>query len=194
MTQLDRAYWDSRYSTADTGWDIGAPSTPLKEFLNQLSDRDARILIPGGGRAYEAEYAHGLGFRNVFVIDLTSAPYVDLLVRCPTFPKEHLLIGDFFAHEGQYDLILEQTFFCAIHPDMRERYAAHMHELLAPGGRLVGVLFNDALNTDKPPFGGTQAAYAPIFQQHFDDVSMEPCVNSIPPRAGRELWLRARKK
>lgn len=191
--ELDRSFWETRYSEGDTGWDLGAPSTPLKEYLHQLTNKELLILIPGSGRAYEAEYAHNLGFRNVFVIDLTDEPFHDLLARCPSFPKEHLIVGDFFKHEGSYDLILEQTFFCAIDPSLRALYVERMHHLLKPGGKLVGVLFDDTLNTDKPPFGGHRASYLPLFQQHFTNVSMEPCYNSITPRAGRELWLCAKK-
>jgi transcriptional antiterminator Rof (Rho-off) len=193
MIDLDRNYWESRYHTDETGWDIGGPSTPLKEYIDQLTDKDLRILIPGGGRAWEAEYAHLQGFQSVFVIDLTDAPYKDLLQRCPDFPQEHLIVGDFFEHTEQYDRILEQTFFCALDPSLRERYVAHMKKLLAPGGKLVGVLFNDTLNVDRPPFGGFKADYDPIFRRHFRIISMETCHNSIPPRAGRELWLRTVK-
>lgn len=193
MNRLDREYWEGRYQAQETGWDIGAPSTPLKEYLDQLTNKDLRILIPGGGRAYEAEYAHRQGFRNVFVIDLTDAPFKDLLARCPDFPKEHLILGDFFTHDGQYDRILEQTFFCALDPALRSRYVEQMYHLLKPGGKLVGVLFNDALKPDGPPFGGFRADYLPLFRTHFPDVSMEPCYNSIAPRAGRELWLSTRR-
>lgn len=190
---LDRNFWETRYHDGDTGWDLGAPSTPLKEYLEQLTNKELRILVPGSGRAYEAEHAHKLGFGNVFVIDLTDEPFNDLRARCPSFPKEHLIVGDFFKHEGAYDLILEQTFFCAIDPSLRGRYVERMHHLLKPGGKLVGVLFDDTLNKDKPPFGGHRADYLPLFQQHFVNVSMEPCYNSIAPRAGRELWLCAKK-
>jgi SAM-dependent methyltransferase len=190
---LDHSFWHQRYATGETGWDLGGPSTPLKAYIDRLTDKSLRILIPGGGRAWEAEYAHRRGFANVFVIDLTDAPLHDLLARCPDFPREHFLVGDFFRHEGRYDLILEQTFFCAIDPALRAGYVEHMHRLLKPGGRLVGVLFNDALNADRPPFGGFRADYLPLFQRWFADVSLEPCRNSIAPRAGRELWLRAVK-
>ena len=98
MIDLDHAYWEQRYLQDLTGWDIGGPSTPLKEYIDQLTDKDLRILIPGGGRAWEAEYAHRQGFRNVFVIDLTDAPFKGLLARCPDFPQDHLITGDFFAH------------------------------------------------------------------------------------------------
>lgn len=191
---LDATYWHQRYAHEDAPWDLGAPSTPLATFLDGVVDRGSRILIPGAGRAYEAEYAHRLGFRNVYPMDLTGAPFEDLLRRCPTFPREHLLVGDFFDHQGAYDIILEQTFFCALEPSLRERYVAHMHALLKPGGRLVGVLFNIPLNADRPPFGGSATEYLPLFQQHFRTIALEPCRNSIPPRAGNELWLTAVKE
>lgn len=192
--QLDATYWHQRYADHDAPWDLGGPSTPLATYLDGLADNDLRILIPGAGRAYEAEYAHRLGFRNVFPMDLTGAPFEDLLQRCPTFPREHLLVGDFFAHQGSYDIILEQTFFCALDPALRERYVAHMHALLNPGGKLVGVLFNIPLNADRPPFGGSVTEYASLFRKHFHKVSLEPCRNSIKPRAGNEVWLSAEKE
>ena len=191
--ELDRTYWEERYRSDETGWDLGAPSTPLRTYLEQLANKKLRILVPGGGRAYEAEFAHRAGFENVHVIDLTDAPLKDLLERCPSFPADHFLVGDFFEHRGRYDLVLEQTFFCALAPSLRERYVAHMHSLLRPGGKLVGLLFDDALNTDRPPFGGNRDAYLQLFLPFFPNVRMDPCSNSIPPRAGRELWLVAER-
>lgn len=191
--RLDQGFWRDRYLNGETGWDIGHVSTPIKEFADGLTDRSLRILIPGAGRGYEAQYLHEQGFTDVHVIDLAQEPFNDLLQRCPSFPKEHLIVGDFFAHHGEYDLIIEQTFFCALDPSLRSNYVKKMHELLAPGGKLVGVLFDDPLNNDRPPFGGSKYEYLPLFKKHFDRVRMERCRNSIAPRAGRELWLCAVK-
>jgi SAM-dependent methyltransferase len=194
--QLDRDFWESRYTGADTGWDLGGPSTPLKEYIDQLTNTELRILIPGAGRAYEAEYLHRRGFKNVFVIDLADAPFTDLLERCPDFPKEHLIVGDFFEHQASYDLIIEQTFFCALDPSLRERYVKKMHELLVPVGKLVGVLFDDPQPgrvPGMPPFGGNAMEYNALFRTLFPQVSFERCHNSISPRAGREVWIAATK-
>lgn len=191
--ELDHDFWAERYATGDTRWDLGGPSTPLKSYIDQLTDKDMRILIPGGGRSYEAEYLHRKGFKNVFALDLTDAALKAMLIRCPYFPKEHLIVGDFFAHVGQYDRILEQTFFCALDPSLRSRYVEKMHALLAPGGKLCGVLFDDVLNADHPPFGGNAAEYRTLFGPTFTKLSITPCYNSIAPRAGREVWLRAVK-
>ncbi|MBX2983342.1 MAG: SAM-dependent methyltransferase [Flavobacteriales bacterium] len=192
--ELNADFWEERYATSDTRWDLGAVSTPLKTYFDQLTDKKLEIMIPGGGRSYEAEYLHRLGFGNVHVVDLTGAPFADLVERCPDFPKDHLHVADFFSHAGRYDLIIEQTFFCALDPKLRPRYVKRMHELLHPGGKLVGVLFDDPLNTDHPPFGGNEAEYRKLFSPVFADLSLERCHNSIPPRAGRELWLRAVKE
>lgn len=192
---LDRTFWETRYQVGDTGWDLGGPSAPLKAYIDQLRDKDLRILIPGAGRAYEAEYLHRHGFPNVTVIDLTEAPYADLLARCPDFPKDHLLVGDLFQHEGQYDRIIEQTCFCAIDPALRAAYVKKACELLVQGGKLVGVLFDDPkpAKGEGPPFGGSRAEYESLFKPHFPQVTFTPCHNSIPPRAGRELWMNAPK-
>lgn len=191
--ELNADFWADRYATGTTGWDIGTVSTPLKTYFDQLTDKELTILIPGGGRSHEAEYLHRSGFRNVHVVDLTGAPFADLLERCPDFPKDHLHVGDFFTHAGRYDRIVEQTFFCALDPGLRPRYVERMHALLHPGGQLIGVLFDDPLNADKPPFGGSTAEYRRLFTPFFPTVSLTPCYNSIPPRAGREVWIQAMK-
>ncbi|HQV39367.1 MAG: SAM-dependent methyltransferase [Flavobacteriales bacterium] len=187
-------FWKERYATGDTRWDLGMVSTPLKAYFDQLTNKDLRILIPGGGRSYEAEYLHRSGFRNVFVLDLADAPLADLVRRCPDFPREHLIVGDFFHHQGQYDRIIEQTFFCALHPRFRTSYVDRMHELLVPGGMLTGVLFDDPMDTDHPPYGGDAGEYRQVFGHKFEELTLAPCHNSVEPRAGREVWLRAVKR
>lgn len=43
---LSQEYWNNRYLQHQTGWDIGTVSTPLKEYIDQLSDKQISILIP----------------------------------------------------------------------------------------------------------------------------------------------------
>ncbi len=192
--QLDKDFWNNRYLSNQTGWDIGYPSTPLKEFIDTLKDKTTRVLIPGGGNAYEAEYLHQQGFENVFVIDLASQALKGFSERVPNFPKDHLILGDFFEHHGGYDLILEQTFFCALNPELRSAYAKKMHELLNPNGKLAGVMFNGPMYKDHPPFGGNPDEYRTYFQNDFEIISMAPCMNSIEARLGSELWVELLKK
>ena len=127
---LDKEYWSIRYQENQTSWDVGEITTPLKNYFDQLTNKDLKILIPGAGNGYEVEYLFNNGFTNVTVIDLSELPLQNLLTRIPEFPKEKLICGDFFAHTGKYDLIVEQTFFCALDPSMRSDYAKKMQELL----------------------------------------------------------------
>ncbi|MDF2437967.1 MAG: methyltransferase protein [Bacteroidota bacterium] len=186
---LDKNYWTERYLNDDAAWDTGSITTPLKEYIDQLKDKNIQILIPGAGNAYEAEYLFNNGFKNITVIDLSSEPLNNLQKRIPDFPAENLIQGDFFEHSGQYHLILEQTFFCAIDPLLRIKYAEKSHELLKPKGVLAGVLFNDKLNSDKPPFGGNKEEYISYFDKYFTFKTFQLCYNSIKPRSGRELFI-----
>jgi len=185
-------FWTSRYESASTGWDIGYPSTPIKAYFDQVKNRDLKILIPGAGRGYEAEYLFKEGFTNVFVLDISELPLRDIGERVPDFPKEQLIQGDFFAHEGTYDIIVEQTFFCSFPPtkESRQAYAKKMHELLAPNGKLVGLWFDVPLTGDmeKRPFGGTREEYLRYFEPYFKVKIFDACHNSIPPRVGNELF------
>ncbi|HPF89762.1 MAG TPA: methyltransferase domain-containing protein [Flavobacteriales bacterium] len=189
--ELNARYWEERYTAGDTPWDIGAASKPITTYLDGLEDRGLRILIPGAGRAYEAEYAHRAGFSEVFAMDLTDEALKDLRQRCPSFPVEHVLVGDLFTHEGSYDIIIEQTLLCALEPSQRERYVDTMQRLLKPGGVLVGVLFDQVPNAQGPPFAASVEDYQQLFAKQFPDARFERCHNSIAPRAGRELWVKA---
>ncbi|MEM6395118.1 MAG: methyltransferase domain-containing protein [Bacteroidota bacterium] len=187
----EQQYWTARYAENRTGWDIGYPSTPIKEYIDQLTDRNQRILIPGAGNAYEAEYLHQQGFSRVFVLDISPAPLAALSRRVPSFPKNRLINENFFEHEGEYDLIFEQTFFCSFMPtkENRSAYAKKMSELLHPGGKLVGLWFNFPLNPEgNRPFGGSRSEYLSYLEPYLAVKTFEPSYNSIPPRQGKELF------
>ncbi|MEM9819540.1 MAG: methyltransferase [Bacteroidota bacterium] len=191
-SEAEQQYWSQRYEEERTGWDIGYPSTPLKTYFDQLREKTLKVLIPGAGNAYEAEYLFQQGFSNVFVLDIAQQPLDQLKRRVPNFPSDHLICANFFNHQQQYDLIVEQTFFCSFPPtpDNRKAYARQMASLLAPGGKLVGLWFNFPLTGDmeKRPFGGDQAEYLRYFEPYFHVKTLEPCHNSIPPRQNNELF------
>lgn len=194
MPTHNQHYWDNRWKNNETGWDIGHISTPLKEYFDQLKDKNLSILIPGCGNAYEAEYLHQQGFKNVYVADISPLALEAFKKRVPGFPENHLMCVDFFNIKEKFDLIIEQTFFCALHPSERKKYADNMAGLLNAWGKLVGLLFDDVLNTDHPPYGGNKAEYAAIFAEKFVTHTMETAYNSIKPREGRELFINLRLK
>ncbi len=191
---LDKKYWDKTYDKKQPGWDVGYAATPLVEYFNQLNNKELRILIPGAGNAYEVEYLFRAGFKNVFLLDFAPTPVDNFLQRIPEFPKENIIKEDFFEHQGQYNLIIEHTFLTSFPKNIREKYAAKMHELLSAGGKLSGIVFNHDFPGDIPPYGGTIDEYKNFFTPYFEFKTIEGCYNSIRPRQGRELFFILIKK
>jgi methyl halide transferase len=191
---LDGEFWNTQYLSEKIGWDLGEVSPPLKNYIDQLTDKNISILIPGCGNTYEAEYLLQQGFTNITVIDIAPALVEKLQEKFSDNANIKIILGDFFQHEGQYDLILEQTFFCAINPSLRKQYVAKMKSLLTTGGKLAGVLFDKEFDFEGPPFGGCKCQYEPLFENDFTFKTFEACYNSIKPRAGSELFICLVKK
>lgn len=191
--ELDDNYWSGRYAGQTDAWDIGSISTPLKEYFEQLTDKSISILIPGCGNSYEAEYLLQSGFTNVTLIDISSVLCKNLEEKFAQHASQlKIICGDFFKHAGQFDLIVEQTFFCALDPSLRKNYAEKVFELLKPSGKLTGLLFNKDFEIN-PPFGGSENEYRQLFSPEFIIEIMEPCYNSIDKRKGTELFIKIKK-
>jgi len=192
--KFDKNYWESKYHENKTGWDIGTPSTPIKTYIDQIKNKNLKILVPGAGNGYEVEYLHLNGFNNVYVIDIAAQPLKNLHQRIPNFPTENLIHADFFNHHNTYDLIIEQTFFCALNPNLRNDYSNKMHQLLNSTGKLVGLFFDFELTKEGPPFGGSESEYLKLFHNNFTIKTFEKCYNSIKPRNDNELFFIFEKK
>ncbi len=143
----------------------------------------------------EAEYLLKQGFTNITLIDISPVLVSAIQKKLSAYIKNqlHVICDDFFNLTKSFDLILEQTFFCALDPGLREKYAAKMFELLKPGGKIVGVLFNRSFEGG-PPFSGSKQEYEELFKNKFEIKTMEECYNSISPRKGSELFIILVKK
>lgn len=192
--ELAVSFWNQRWQSGQTGWDIGQVSPPIANYINHYQSKNANILIPGCGNAYEAEYLVSQGFQNITLLDIAPEAVSRLKEKFKSTPQVKVLCGDFFQHKGEYDLIIEQTFFCAQILERREEYVRQMSTLLNKGGKLVGVLFGIDMGISGPPFGGNLSDYQKLFQSLFQIKKMESCYNSIAPRAGTELFIHLIKK
>lgn len=181
--KFDADYWDARFRNLNTPWDLGRVSRPMKDYIDQLSDRSVRILVPGCGHGHEINYLLALGFTNVTCVDISRTA----LANVPSHPNLTTYQRNFFDLEGEWDLVLEQTFFCALHPDERPAYVRKMVTLLPPGGRLSGVLF-EFDRPGGPPFGGHRDEYQRLFETDFEIRTLETCYNSEPRRP--EVFIR----
>lgn len=188
----DAGYWDERYLNHHTKWDIKQVSPPLRVFIDLLTDKSIKILIPGCGNAYEAQYLADQGFKNVTILDISKV-LTNRLRRQFKNTGIQILNQDFFEHEGRYDLILEQTFFCALLPSDRKAYVHQCYRLLNPKGIIAGLLFNKKQVAEEPPYIASDEEYRKLFQPFFHFRKYENCTTSIPPRLGAEVWFEFQK-
>ncbi len=192
MNELNTKYWSERYQKNQTGWDLGEVSQPLRTYFDQLKNKHLRILIPGCGRGYEGIYLWRKGFKNVYFADFSVEAIKAIKEEIPEINDFQLLVKDFFDLDDKFDLIVEQTLFCAIHPRLREKYVQKTAELLVPTGKNIGLLFNRKFEGG-PPFGGNKEEYIKLFSPNFNIVTMEDCYNSVEQRKGTELFFIAEK-
>jgi SAM-dependent methyltransferase len=190
---LDQSYWNTRWEKGETGWDIGYAAPAITQYMMQYTDKSAAILIPGCGNAYEAEWLEKQGFTNITLIDIAPKAAEQLNEKFQYIAAIKVLCEDFFQHEGKYDLLIEQTFFCAIPPIRRKEYVQKAASLLKPNGKIIGVLFDKIFEQPGPPFGGSADEYRSLFDPSFIIHTMDRCYNSIPPRSGSELFIHLRK-
>ena len=119
---LSKNYWQNRYEEELTGWDTGDVTTPIKEYFDKINNKNARILIPGCGNAHEATYLYAQGFVNIFLCDWAQTPLDNFALQNPDFPGEQLICANFFElNTGDFDYVIEQTFFCALNPKKRPK-------------------------------------------------------------------------
>ncbi len=190
---LDQNYWTQRYVDNNTPWQLDHASAPLAHCINQIKDKNASILIPGAGNSREAIYLLEHGFTNVHVLDIAE-PALQQLMNETDSDSITLHIENFFEHEGLYDVILEQTFFCALESRFRESYPKKCHDLLNKDGSIEGVLFQFESDRREPPYGGNAEEYRKLFSPLFEIRSMENCNISEPDRLGKELLINFQKK
>ena len=193
MSSLDQHFWNERYLTQSTGWDLGMACPAFEYYFDQQTNKNLRILIPGAGNAHEVDALLERGFSDITVVDIAPILVERLKQKYKNEHRVHIICDDFFLHNDTYELILEQTFFCALHPSLRPKYVEKMHQLLTPNGFILGVLFNRTFEGG-PPFGGSELEYRTLFSTQFKFKIFEDCHSSAMPRQGTELFIKLIKK
>ena len=63
-------FWDNKYISSETKWDIGQPTPAFVEYFQSLENKNQKILIPGCGSGHDAIFLANLGF-DVYGVDIT---------------------------------------------------------------------------------------------------------------------------
>jgi len=153
--------WESMYRGGEDRWDLGGASPPLVAVLGRGEvSPPGRALVPGCGRGHDVRLLAERGFDAVGV-DFAPKAVAEgrRLIRAVGSKGARIERRDLFrlpaSWRGSFDLVFEQTSFCAIHPDRREDWIRSVHGALRPGGLLLG-LFMTFRYEEGPPFGTTR--------------------------------------
>jgi len=200
-TNADDGYarddWQNHYDNDDLRWDLGQVAPPFIRLWQENKLPAGKVIVPGCGQGHEVLFLAGKGFE---VTGLDYAPgAVELLSRALKEKKlqADVLHEDFFRldenHNAQYDLLLEQAFFCAIHPSRRSAYVETVTRILKKGGLLAG-LFYETGEEGGPPFNTTPSDVLDHFSDAFNIETLEKTPHSVENRKDKELLGLLRKK
>ena len=188
--------WQSHYENNDLGWDLGQVSPPFVKLWQDKKLPLGKVLIPGCGRGHEVAFLADKGF-EVTAVDFSQGAITYLKntlkeknLSCQVLHKDFFSLDD--SHDGVYDLVLEQTFFCAIAPPQRKDYVQKVSRVLKPEGMLIGLFYH----TDKeggPPFNTSYEDIKNNFSEYFHIQLLEKTLLSSEQRKNKE-WLGILKK
>jgi methyl halide transferase len=198
MTELNPDFWEEKYQTGSTRWDLAQPAPA---FVHLLGSSDApkpgRMAVLGTGRGHDALYFASQGFE---VVGFDYAP--SAIAAAKTTAKERRLTAQFLQRDifdlsqefaDSFDYILEHTCFCAISPTQRPAYVQLVHALLHPQGELIALFWAHA-RSGGPPFGSTLEEICQLFATDFDIHSLAPVSDSPSGRENEEYLGRLQVK
>jgi methyl halide transferase len=182
--------WDEIYRKGEVFWNKGAPSPPLKQYLERHAVR-GRALVPGCGHGHEVALAvaHGLDATG---LDIAPTGVAEARALYPHL-AERFVAGSLFdppeEMRGAYDVVVEHTCLSALPPTMRADYRRGIDLTLRRGGLLIGVWFIDPdLDPDEegPPFPLSVAELTALFAEGYEIVDDYVPDVGFANRKGRE--------
>jgi len=186
------AFWEEKYKTNQTNWDIKNANPVLTELLDDSEIiKPGKMLIVGCGKGYDAVFAAEKRY-EVTAIDfsLTAIDYAKQLAVQREVNIE-FLIEDIFTLNKDYtenfDLVYEYTTYCAINPERRNEFAKKISSLIKKGGRLITILFPVDKREGGPPFSIDVQEFYKNFSQYLHLELSTKQINSIKPRMGKEI-------
>jgi SAM-dependent methyltransferase len=191
-------FWEDFYLADDASWDLYGPTPVFANLADDLSL--GNVCIIGSGKGYDAVMFAGKGF-NVTAIDFapSAVAAVNHLAEKSSVTVK-VLQEDIFNLPANYpeafDYVIEQTCFCAIHPSRRQEYERMVHDILKPGGRIIGLWFplDKELDEEGPAWGTTVEEVKRIFGKRWTVEREEWPALSIEPRKGREKLIIFKKE
>lgn len=186
-----REDWQRHYDENDLAWDLGEVAPSFVSLLESNTIVPGKTLVPGCGRGHEVIYLAVNGFK-VTAVDYSAGAvnHLNSVIKERKLNSK-VLHMDFFAldstHDGVYDLLIEQTFFCAISPAQRSLYVATVARVLKKGGMIAGLFYHTG-QEGGPPFNTTREDIINHFSEFFEIKELDRAKNSAEQRKEKE-WL-----
>ena len=136
--------WQRHYDENDLGWDLGQVAPPFMNLLESNIIIPGKTVVPGCGRGHEVVYLAENGF-DVTAVDYSigAVNYLRQVIKKQKLDSK-ILHSNFFdlnsTHDGVYDLLIEQAFFCAISPLRRKEYINKCYNILKNKGHFIGIM------------------------------------------------------
>jgi len=184
--------WQRHYDENDLGWDLGQVAPTFVSLLESNTISPCKTLVPGCGRGHEVIFLAENGF-DVTAVDYSIGAFNHLnsTILERKLNNSKVLNLDFFqldsTHDGLYDLLIEQTFFCAISPFQRPLYVETVTRVLKKGGMIAGLFYHTG-QEGGPPFNTTQDHIIKHFSGSFEIRELVRAKNSAEKRKDKE-WL-----
>lgn len=177
------AMWNNGINPGEK-FDAIVPLPALQKMVKEGAVPNGRALVPGCGRGYDVTLLASPD-RVVVGLDISTKAIEAAEEGYASMPDDikpprssvQFLTTSFFDMpedaEEKFDFIYDYTFFCALHPSVRQDWANKMAALVAPGGELCTIMFpleDDSTkfaygpNGDTPPFRVTVQDYTSILE------------------------------
>lgn len=184
--------WESCWSQSVTPWDLGEVTPIISELVRNGGLPPGRALIPGCGSGYDVA-ALATPDRHVVGIDISETAVArarKIASAGPSAKWVEFVCTDFFSYTSAspFDLIFDYTFFCALEPTIRPKWAAKMSELLSPGGELITIIYPVSDHEGGPPYAVSLKSYEEVLNP-LNVVNTFYEENALSPssRKGREF-------
>lgn len=182
--------WEEKYLKGEVFWNKGAPSPPMRQYLERNPVR-GRALVPGCGHGHEVALAVELGL-DATGLDIAPTGIAEARALYPRI-AERFVVGDLFnppeEMRGAFDAVLEHTCMSGLHPSLRADYRRGIDITLRRGGLLIGVWFiNPDLDpgNEGPPFPFPVHALTALFADGYEIVDDYVPDVAFESRVGRE--------
>ncbi|KAI3650030.1 hypothetical protein MP228_005662 [Amoeboaphelidium protococcarum] len=202
--------WNKLYEVEVTPWNLRKPS-PLLILALEKADSNGQVavdftrsVVPGCGEGFDVSFlAAKPGAVQSVGLDISELAVQQAQKLNGGVKGAHFEVANFFEYtpEVKFTLAFDYTFFCAIHPSLRQKWAVTYARIMAPGSLLITGIF--PITYDRETL---EAMVGPPYPLNFDSYiqMLKPvgfeCVLgpvdvpkdiSTPHRAGREqiaIW------